>query len=184
MADLRRLFVQNIFVGQSNTKTVDDLWTKYCEARQSYTNQLVRSQRLETEVCQLKAELTVGSHALQAERSTRESLQGSVYERDQHIAHLSDQLSVHENPSQNSVRRTVKFTEPVGKSSEAERVSVKADQQGKYCAHLERCLTQMEYEKAQQEERLRQCNGRIARRDQTIRDLQAFLQKSGLQPQM
>ena len=197
MEDLRRLMMQNIFVVQSRSKTVDDMWTKFCKAHRGETEQLLRGQQLELEKMRTEEEL---STALQRERLVRESLEQSLANRDESIADLRNQLLICQDANRDLSHSTARLTEAIWDladsddvEGERQRLRVRYDKQEMRCAYLERQIESVGGERSQVEEELGQLreryahfcaesNREILERDETIYELRSFVKENGLCP--
>lgn len=198
MADLRKLLLQDIFVGQSNTKTVEQMWARFSEARQSGTETMLRSQQLEAETSRLKSEVIAVQAALHNESATRRSLEQQIADREHTIAGLQHRLSTCEDINRDFAICTTRLSESIfdlagatDVEAETKRVQVRYDQLELRCSQLQRFVAQTSEEKAVLERQLHQWAEShhqlrtqsadvIAARDRTIALQHAVMVENGL----
>lgn len=195
MDDLRRLTMQNIFVGQSKASIADKMWSECCEARRSESEQLLRSQQLELELTRAKDEL---SAVRQRQNTEQASLERSIKARDESIADLQDQVIIFRSANRDLSSSTAKLTEAIWDlagaddvEGERERLMVRYDELELRCAYLDRQLGSTIRDKCLVEEQLRQMRGQYAQfcadsnreiveRDEIIHALRSFVEERGL----
>lgn len=196
VADLRRLLLQDIFVGQSNTKTVEDMWARFCEARHSGMESLLKCQQQDAEMTRLRSAIASCRAALQNAALTQSSLERRVTEREGEIATLKHRLQACEDANRDLLVCTARLSESIfdlagaaDVDAEADRVRVRYDQMETRNAHLQRLMAWMSEEKsalerqvyqwAESHQQLRaQSETVIAGKDRTIEMLQAVVAKT------
>lgn len=163
VADLRRLLLQDIFVGQSNTKTVEQMWARFNEARQSGTETVLKCQKLEDETSRLKTEVSAAHAALHNASTVRQSLEQRIADREKTITELQHRLTSCEDVNRDFAICTTRLSEAIFDlagatdiEAETKRVQVRYDQLELRCAHLQRVAARTSEEKSMLERQLHQ----------------------------
>lgn len=195
MEDLRRLMMQNIFVGQSKARVADEMWLECCKARRNETEQLLRSQQLELELARTKEELGAVQQRGCADQA---SLEQSLKARDELITDLRDQIVISRSANQDLSRSTAMLTQAIWDLADADdvegerqRLMLRYDKVEMRCAYLERQAEGAIPDRCLVEEQLRQMRGQYAQfcvnsnreiveRDETIHALRSFVEESRL----
>lgn len=198
VADVRRLLLQDIFVRQSSTKTVDDMWARYSEARRSGADFMVKHWQQEIDKTRLQSELASCRAALQDAASVQVSLERRGMERDNEITRLKSCLSAYEDTNRDLIVCTARLSESIFDLSgatdidtESERVRIRYDQLEIRSVQLQRLLARANEEKGALERQVQQwaeshhqlraqSSSLVADRDRAIKMLQAALVENGL----
>lgn len=191
VADLRRLLLQDILVGQTNTKTADDMWKSFNEARQIGVESVLKCQQQEAEITRLKSEIASCRAALRDAASCRHSLERGSVERENEMMRLKSRLSACEDANRDLLVCTTRLSESIfdlagatDVEDETQRVHVRYDQLEIRCAHLQRLISRANEERSALEQLAKQwadsyhqlhaqSSALIAERDRTIEILQA-----------